>query len=450
MTQVAAPQLPPTQTPRRVKVYALYNSNWIDLGTGSCTYHRGIAHRKRRKIGKPDDDPGSSSSPDSSKGGLSIAGRAAREREAARLAALEEDDDAEYEEIVQFVELDDSEFEGNSSISGLSNGLGLEGLEENEEEEAAWIEVLKEGRWKTDPAAPTAEELEERKAERARRKQEKASRGKGANGSSIDEDDREEGSDDEDDLEIDEGQEYERVWTSRIERPFPNAKQGYDMRSFSPQPGSEGENEEVIGRYRRQQDTLIVWKSSTVSSRTSSGSKGQSGSGLDDEDDEEEEDEDIELALSFAATSGCAEVWEYLKQVHKRWETSYIERTQKLAEAILAQHSTGKTASSSSASPSTANSSGAAGSGAGAAGSNGNGAGAGLGVGAVANLGTPASQANQMPNPELGNLAECEKRLKLGSRTAVGREKLAHLVTQSVSARAAQPRLSETTASDDC
>ena len=344
----------------------------MDLGTGSCTYHRGIASRKRRRIGD------SSSSSQQQSGKISISGRAARDAAARRR-------NEEYVEEVEFIEMDPFVFRDSDA---RREELPIGDLEPGEEE-AAWIEVVKEGRWKSDPPAPS-------KKERKRARQKKLEEAK-ENGTELTDKQAES-----DDMEIDGGPEYQREWQARIEKPIRDALGLLDIDCFTPQPGADGENEEVIGRYRRQQDTLIVWKSSSITSSLSSVLEGG--------DDDADEEEEMEVAMSFAATSGCAEVWEFLKEVHKRWELQYLHSQEgeedAEAELLATNHYNSH--------PSTS-----------AFGSGQNGH-FGLGLGAM--TGGPGP----LPVPELSNLAECDRRIKFSSRTQVGREKLANVIMRTV------------------
>ena len=371
----SSPARPPAPSPRRVKIYALLNSNWIDLGTGSCTYHRGVASRKRRKISEP-----SSSQQQASNGKLSISGRAARE------AATRKQQD-EYVEEIEFIELGPEAFRQSDE---RREELSLDNLEPGEEE-AAWIEVVKEGRWKSDPPAPSKKErkrIRQKRLEESAAARENGSEPGAAEGES-------------DDMEEDGGPEYAREWQARVEKPIRDNYGLLDIDCFTPQPGADGENEEVIGRYRRQQDTLIVWKSSSVTSSLSSVLEGS--------DDEVDEDEEMEVAMSFAATSGCAEVWEFLKEVHKRWELQYLNSQEvdedAEAETLAMTHYNSQQSSSGSFQDGSY----------------------GLGFGAM--TGGPGP----LPVPELSNLAECDRRIKFSSRTQVGREKLANTMMRTVS-----------------
>ena len=391
------------QTPvRRVKVYALYDSNWIDLGTGACTYHRGIAHRIHRRIvksvseshpkqEKDANNPSPPLSPNLS--GISIAGRSARESskwsdgEDAMTDAEEEHSSEDVEEQVELIELDAENLSTRT--------VGDESQDDDDMEEAAWIEVLKEGRWKTDMSSERPKSR--RKKTKSKQKDEAVS-SKITNGTHEEENDKKsqeqdlgsssEGSDS--DLE-DEGKstnmkdDFEKIWRTRIERPD-SSTLGIEPEPYQPHSGSE-EGEEVIGRYRRQQDTLIVWKSAAG---------------------------ETELALSFAATAGCAEVWDFLKIVHKRWEVNNLasreyEEEQDVEHAGLFYGS------------------------AGGGSSNTHHAGGGQGTGYGLGLGPIVSGQGLLPDPTLSNLAELDKTIKFVGRTQLGREKLSSLILRTVS-----------------
>lgn len=60
--------------------------------------------------------------------------------------------------------------------------------------------------------------------------------------------------------------------------------------------GEEGAKVSDAGRYQRQQDTLIVWTDRQT---------------------------EMEMALSFATASGCAEIWDFIKQA-RRWNGKQV------------------------------------------------------------------------------------------------------------------------------
>lgn len=325
--------------PRRVKVYALHESNWIDLGTGSCTWHRSVIRRSRRaNIGQgnatSDEAPKVPQSPPPMRKELTILGRASRD------AARQEEPEEEI--VEELVDLEDNCY-----------------LDEDEDE-AAWIEVVKEGRWKNDA-----------KPAKARQRAEAKDNGDGAESPPKAEESGNPKSDGDDD------DEWERVWTTRIEKPELTAS-GFEVDSFFVQPGLE-EGEEVIGRYRRQQDTLIVWKSSVS---------------------------DTELALSFAATAGCLEIWEFLKEIHMRWEVQLAFREREAIQETEDSQVTHHIPSTPQEVPKN-----------------------GLGLDL-----SRFSQMSLLQDPALGNLVDLEKTIKMVARTALGREKLSTFVGRSVSA----------------
>lgn len=351
------------------------------------------------------DTPSTSQPPPSPPAGkISISGRATRDAASARKRVKED----EYVKEIEYIELDPGVFRESDA---RREELSLNDLEPGEEE-AAWIEVVKEGRWKSDPPAPSKKERK-----RARQKKMEEAAANGADSETL-------GSSDlaSDDLESDGGPEYPRQWQARIEKPVRDTLGLLDIDCFTPQPGIDGENEEIIGRYRRQQDTLIVWKSASVTPSLASVLEGPF-------DDSDVEDEEMEVAMSFAATSGCAEVWEFLKEVHKRWEAQYLNSNEgeedAEAESLAVSHY--NPSQSGSADYGDMHQ------------SNGQ---YGLGLGAM--LGGPGP----LPEPELGNLADCDKRIKFSSRTAVGREKLASTIVKTVSQVLFAPR-SETESEAD-
>lgn len=226
------------------------------------------------------------------------------------------------------------------------------------EGEAAWIEIRKESRWKTDPPEPKRQRHKDREKGAA-------TQGEDAASSKPEED---EDAEKEDQPAVDD---WERIWATRLEKPDMPA-QGGDIDIFSPQIGSD-DSEEVIGRYRRQQDTLIVWKSTAS---------------------------ETELALSFAATAGCAEVWDFLKEVHSRWESQYIdtqEADDDMEEESQISHSSSSQARSS----------------------------FGLGIGGVANS---FHAAQGLPEPTLSNLQDIRRQIAVGGLGIAGRERLSALI----------------------
>lgn len=357
--------------PRRVKVYALYDSNWIDLGTGSCTYHRGLALVRGRDVledrkgKKPESQAGNEAAEnqDSSTRSISIAGLASRQKlmpsvnndiPQSDLAEKDVSDDTEDEiELVELPDGDDRLQSDGWPTDDLLNSLV------GEEGEAAWIEVRKEGRWKTDSAASEpdkGDDNSEKEPDSEEADAEKLpSNTNIPNIQSVDE-------------------QWEKVWTTRIEKPDTHGRSGADeWDMYSPQLGAE-EGEEVIGRYRRQQDTLIVWKSAFGGT---------------------------ELALSFAATAGCAEIWEFLKEVHLRWETQLFD-AHHMEDAVELDQSPRI--------------------------SDGDKLTNGLGVTSGVIQSNGPSTAALLPDPTLSNIETITQVLRSIARTAAGREKLSAFV----------------------
>lgn len=265
---------------------------------------------------------------------LSILGRASREAAGHR--------EPEEEIIEELIDVDDDCY-----------------LEEDEDE-AAWIEVVKEGRWKND-TKPTKERQKAK-----------------SNGGDVSPQGSPDSHSEElpEDLQREDDDDWERVWMTRIEKPELTPS-GFEIDSFFVQAGLE-EGEEVIGRYRRQQDTLIVWKSSVS---------------------------DTELALSFAATAGCLEIWEFLKEIHMRWELQMAWRERDadkdMEESQVVVH---ERTSSQTEIPKN---------------------GLGLDLGRFGQMGL-------LQDPALGNLVELEKAIKVVARTALGREKLSTFIGRTV------------------
>ena len=230
---------------------------------------------------------------------------------------------------------------------------------EEDEDEAAWIEVVKEGRWKNDTKpAKAKQKAESNGSDNTADTTKQQSNGAGSEAKSDDED------------------EFDRLWTTRIEKPEMTAG-GFEIDSFFVQTGLE-EGEEVIGRYRRQQDTLIVWKSSVS---------------------------DTELALSFAATAGCLEIWEFLKEIHTRWEMQMAFR-ERHADKDMEESQVTHILPPSSQQETPKN-------------------GLGLDLGRFGQLGL-------LQDPAFGNLVELEKAIKVVARTALGREKLSTFIGRTV------------------
>ncbi|GAA6033750.1 hypothetical protein JCM8097_004413 [Rhodosporidiobolus ruineniae] len=127
------------------------------------------------------------------------------------------------------------------------------------------------------------------------------------------------------------------------------------------------------GGYQRQQDTLIVW--------TERGG-GVAGHG---------EEEEMEMALSFATSSGCSEMWEFIKAARR------------FAAEQQALHSPSPSPSLSSddrAFP-------------------------------AFSTNSTFSSLSTLPEPSLGNLATLEAAIRAVSRTTVGRERAANIIVRS-------------------
>lgn len=117
-------------------------------------------------------------------------------------------------------------------------------------------------------------------------KREKVKKEAGATGGSSDDEGDNEGEDDEDD-----DQDEKNVILKTRVQPYPP---GYSE-DFDEEELVEGEDGQTldVGGYQRQQDTLIVWT--------------ERGDG----------DEEMEMALSFATSTGCAEMWEFIKAARR-------------------------------------------------------------------------------------------------------------------------------------
>lgn len=334
-------------TPRRVKVYALHESNWIDLGTGSCTYYRGVSqYRNRYPLSTSGNRlkqiPGQPPpSPPARMKELNMAGRELRD-------ALHHANHSE--ETIDIVDLDDE--------------IPLA----DDEDHAGWIEVVKEGRWKSDIKPARARQRPEGEVDKDERKE--GGDGevtKTASSSPSKESDSVESDDDD----------YDRIWTTRIEKPEVTGP-GYDREAFMPVPGGE-DGEEIIGRYRRQQDTLIVWKSASS---------------------------DTELALSFAATAGCLEVWQFLENLHTLWDSHMDNYMMECGEEELEESQDMHGIAVPHEIPAN-----------------------GLGLG----LGRFSQQIGLLEEPTISNLAELERGIKAIGRTPLGREKLSTYIGRTVS-----------------
>lgn len=340
-----------------------------------------------------------------------------------------------YEELIDIEDLKAQA--AKHGESGKTSSSALEELLEEDDEEAAWIEVLKESRWKTDQPASSSPV---KKGKKRKRKQEspdskgsakKREQSAGVNGKSTKEDRSGDvdGQDEarspssspseEDDTTADADEEpYDKIWRIRLERPeHTGFGSGVDLEAYSARSGPE-EGEEVIGRYRRQQDTLIVWKTSALS---------QDASGPDKGDNQGE----TELALSFAASSGCEQVWDFLKEIHQNWEMHLIQARMD-QEDEEDDVDSGLYGLSQGISPSHLSSS-----------SNGRQLGAtsslGLGIGGTSasasgtNHGSQAGPAQLLQDPTITNISELEKTVKMVGRTIVGREKLSNIIIRTVS-----------------
>lgn len=385
-------------------MYALYDSNWLDLGTGSCTYHRGISHITKKRVPRRR-EAGTGEGPSARDKGKGREPQQQQQQPDESSATSNDSEktlgDADLEdfdtvEVQELIELDMSAFPTNS-------GRAIEGLEENEEE-ASWIEVAKEGKWKTDaqPSSPT------------RAKKAKTSDASSGSPTAKNEQALLQHQEAEEDTEDD----YERTWTTRIEKPDPTPDGMIDLAMYSAQLGAD-EGEEVIGRYRRQQETLIVWKPMNG---------------------------DTEMALSFAATIGCAEIWEFLKVIHSRWEMEYLDNLDTEAGRFIplngssgdGQHGTALEEEEDDDDDDMARPGGRA-----HYASNSKVIGLASSVGAHGNqsyglgLGPLSAGANVqsvLPDPTLSNLGDLDRTIKTFSRSAQGREKLSALILKTVCA----------------
>jgi len=118
-------------------------------------------------------------------------------------------------------------------------------------------------------------------------KREKVKKEAGATGGSSDDEGENQAEAEEDD---DDDDEKNVILKTRVQ-PYPP---GYSE-DFDEEELVEGEDGQTldVGGYQRQQDTLIVWT--------------ERGDG----------DEEMEMALSFATSTGCAEMWEFIKAARR-------------------------------------------------------------------------------------------------------------------------------------
>ncbi|GAA6025606.1 hypothetical protein JCM11491_001426 [Sporobolomyces phaffii] len=153
-------------------------------------------------------------------------------------------------------------------------------------------------------------------------------------------------------------------------QPYPP---GYSE-DFDEEELLEGEDGQTldVGGYQRQQDTLIVW-----TERPDSGAEGQG--------------EEMEMALSFATSTGCAEMWEFIKAA-RRFTAE---------QALLLSPSPSPSLSSPRSFP------------------------------MHATFTPSASSSAQLPTPTLGSIPQLETSIRALSRTAISRERLAVQILKS-------------------
>ncbi|GAA5922498.1 Psy2p [Sporobolomyces koalae] len=169
-------------------------------------------------------------------------------------------------------------------------------------------------------------------------------------------------SEDEDGLNDDDDDERDVILKTRVQ-PYPP---GYSE-EFDDEECLEGEDGQTldVGGYQRQQDTLIVW------------TERPEGDG-----------DEMEMALSFATSTGCAEMWEFIKAARRF-----------TAEQAMLSPSPSPSLSSPRAFPMHAN--------------------------------FASSAATQLPTPSLGSIPHLENALRALSRTAASRERVALQIVKS-------------------
>ncbi|GAA5827154.1 hypothetical protein JCM11251_001145 [Rhodosporidiobolus azoricus] len=330
---------------RRVKVYKLKDDAWIDLGTGTCA---GVF----LQAGSPEEEEG-----EEGEEGPRLARRGRRD-------VREEDEGAWI--VVRKERPPGSGRRRRKAIGGQGSptkGKGTYGLEGAEDK------MLVEG-----------EEGEGEGKE-------------GGEGGSADEGDEEE-EEDEDDSDT------TVILRTRVQ-PYPPGFSIDDLLASNPSgvlSGTEDDDEITTldesgnttldaGGYQRQQDTLIVW-----TERSAEGLFGPAvGEAAFAARGEEEEGGEVEMALSFATSSGCSEIWEFIKAARR------------FAAEQQALHSP-------SPSPSLSSSDRAF---------------------PPYHPTSSFSSLSTLPEPSLGNLATLEAAIRAVSRTTVGRERAANIIVRS-------------------
>ncbi|GAA5915545.1 hypothetical protein JCM6882_005932 [Rhodosporidiobolus microsporus] len=312
---------------------------------------------------------------------------------------------------------------GPSDAELLEDGLeeGEEGQERSrrarplvrEEDEGAWIVVRRErgpgegGRRKRRRKAqgraegsPTKGKGGEGEGE-GRMLVEGEGEGKGADEGELEEGAGDEEYDEEYDEEGEDDDDSSIILRTRVQ-PYPPGFSLDDLLSSSSSSsgggagGGEGNDDEITsideagnatldaGGYQRQQDTLIVW----TERAGAEGLAGLAGMGVEGGEDDEEE---VEMALSFATSSGCSEIWEFIKAARR-----YAAEQQ----ALHSPSPSPSLSSSDRAFP-------------------------------PYHPTSSFSSLSTLPEPSLGNLATLEAAIRAVSRTTVGRERAANIIARS-------------------
>ncbi|GAA5982206.1 hypothetical protein JCM11641_006225 [Rhodosporidiobolus odoratus] len=245
-----------------------------------------------------------------------------------------------------------------------------------EEDEGAWIVVRKEraegGKSEGSPTKGKGKGKKDKGKEKAEEEESGEKMLMDEEEPGNEDRERERGEDEDDDEDSDDDDDSTLILRTRVQ-PYPPG--------FNPAHAEEDDDEDEItslddagnatvdaGGYQRQQDTLIVWTERTLSDHG--------------------EEEEVEMALSFATTSGCSEMWEFIKAARRfAAEQANLHRSASPSPSI----------SSSDRFP-------------------------------LHHAPSHFSSLGTLPEPTLGNLSTLEAALRAIGRTAVGRERAASMI----------------------
>ena len=172
--------------------------------------------------------------------------------------------------------------------------------------------------------------------------------------------------------EAEEGKEQEVLLRTRIQ-PYPPGYLSDDEDEDELDGEARAGKVLDIGGYQRQQDTLIVWT---------------------------EKELDLEMALSFATTAGCGEIWEFIKAARK-FSGALTVSAWEHAELTKGLHTAEQPLTSPSNSP---------------------------GLSSPQHFPGYSLASAKLPEPTLGNIEQVRKAIETLGRTAVGRERTASAI----------------------